>query len=122
MPAEVVHIEDRKRIWLEYPCEHFWKRGAKRPREDSLTDPRAEGRRLIAPNEMQKATAIRRERAVDHTAERRIIGRSHVLEHADGDEGIAGSLHMAVIVLNELDVIAQSFSGCPLAGVCDLLR
>ena len=79
------------------------------------------GARLVAADEVQQAAAVLRQRAVDDAAERRVVRRADVLEHADRDERIVVAAHVAVVVLDELDAIGEPFVSAPAPRVGDLL-
>ena len=56
---------------------------------------------MAAAYRVNQADAVRRKAAVDHCTERPVVGQPDVLEHADGNEGVAALTDRAVVVLDE---------------------
>jgi hypothetical protein len=56
---------------------------------------------------VQQAAPARKERSVDDAPQRRIIQKAHVLEHADRDEHVVPTGHVAIVVLDVLDAIGE---------------
>ncbi len=59
---------------------------------------------------MDQCAPVRPQAAVDDAAQRAVILPTDVLQHADGDEGVIVAIDVAVVVLDVLDPIAQSFA------------
>src|SRR3569833_794315 len=70
---------------------------------------------------MQQPPPVGAETAIDDHAELFVMGLAHVLQHTDGDEGVAVSLDGAVIGLDELNTPFYSLAACTLARIRDLL-
>src|SRR3569832_1894743 len=70
---------------------------------------------------MQQPPPVGAETAIDDHAELFVMGLAHVLQHTDGDEGVAVSLDGAVIGLDELNTPYYSLAACTLARIRDLL-
>ena len=70
---------------------------------------------------MPKTSPAAGERAVDGAAESREIRQADVLEHAHGYERVILPFHVAVVVLDEFDEMAEPFLLCPIPRVGNLL-
>ena len=83
--AQVLHVEHAEGARLE-DRHHLAERGRLRAREDAPLDPAVHRLGAVAADGMDEAQSLRREAAVDDLAERAVVLRADVLEHADRNE------------------------------------
>src|SRR4051794_37440816 len=70
---------------------------------------------------MDEAASVGIHHAPDQPAELPVAAKSHVLEHPDGDEGIALAARLTVVILDEFDAIGKIRAGRHLPRIDDLL-
>src|SRR3569832_1190054 len=120
MQAQIFYVQDRKTPRLQ-DLEHLGQGRRVRAREDIAFDPNKQRGRSVAADGMQQPPPVGAETAIDDHAELFEMGLAHVLQHTDGDEGVAVSLDGAVIGLDELNTPFYSLAACTLARIRDLL-
>src|SRR6185503_18709285 len=89
--------------------------------EDVLLDPGVELHCTVAPDGVDEPPAVRRQTGVDDAAELVIVIGADVLEHADREEDVVFAVHVAIVVLDELDLAVETLALGALAREGDLL-
>src|SRR5262245_23838211 len=118
--AEILDVEDGEVRRLKQ-ADHLAKRRRVRTGKDATRHEGTELDETIAADRMQQAAPVRSERAIHDSAEVPVVLWPDVLEHADRHERVVGADQVAIVVVDELDPVAQPFGPCPIACPRDLL-
>ncbi len=80
------------------------------PREDILGDERiGRGQRIELADRVEQGDAFVGKQVVHTLEEAPVMGRAHMLEHADGDDAVELALEIAIVAKLEIDRIRQTF-------------
>ena len=121
MEAQILDVGDREAVSLE-ERQHLGERGDVGAGKDRALDPRVHAPGARVADEVKQAAAVRPEALLDQLAERGVVARPDVLEHADGDEGVEASSRVAVVVLPKLYAAPHAPAQRRQAREADLLR
>ena len=120
MHAQILDVQHGVVPRLEH-AEGFRQRRRVRPRENPLSNPRAEGMRPLAPDEMQQTSPCVADRPLNRLSQRFVILRAQMLQHSHRDERIVSPGDVPVVILDELDLAIEAFFARPFAGHLNLL-